>query len=143
MTSATGAAQTTDSASESQSNGLTAGGKIGVGVGVGLGAVGIIALIAGILLFKRSKNSKTQAADSMEPYSQTPQTFPSTPQTYVGTPGPHAYNEYYKPPEPTEMEDTGRGAELDAGHGYRFTPEVYSDSIPRPRPTVHPAELQG
>ncbi|KAI2616335.1 hypothetical protein GGR54DRAFT_242467 [Hypoxylon sp. NC1633] len=134
-TSATAPAQTTDSAAQAQSS-LTEGGKIGIGVGVGVGGVGLIALIAGIILFRRSKNRKTQAVDSMEPYSQTPQTFPSTPHTYVGSP-----NEYYKTPGATvEMEDTGRSAELDGGQGFGFTPAAYSDgTVPKP----HPAELQG
>ncbi|KAI1370326.1 hypothetical protein F4677DRAFT_366086 [Hypoxylon crocopeplum] len=135
VTSSSTSALPVETAVETTS-GLTEGGKIGVGVGVGAGGVGLIALIAGIILFRRSKNSKTQAADSMEPFSQTPQTFPSTPQTYAGTPGTQTYNEYYKP---NEMADTGRGAELDAGQGHRFTPEVYSDNIHRP----NPAELQG
>ncbi|KAL7623758.1 hypothetical protein AAE478_005311 [Parahypoxylon ruwenzoriense] len=114
--------------------GLTQGGKIGVGVGVGVGGVGIIALIVGIILFRRSRNNKTQAADSMEPYSQTPQTFPTTPQTYVSTLASQPYNEYYKP---AEMEGVGRGAELDAGQGHRFVPEVHAD------PQRPAAELQG
>lgn len=129
------------SESGTSQSGLTQSGKIGLGVGVGVGAVGIAALVAGVILYRRSQNSKTQAGDNMEPYSQTPQTFPSTPQTYVGSPAPQPY-EYYKPMGPSEMEATGRGAELDAGQGHGFTSEVYSEGG-RPRPNQHAAELQG
>ncbi|OTA57988.1 hypothetical protein K449DRAFT_398202 [Hypoxylon sp. EC38] len=129
-TTSSALAQGAESTTESQSSGLSDGGKIGVGVGVGVGGFGIIALIVGIWLYRRSRNSKTQGADNMEPYSQT------KPQTYDNAPGTQQYNEHYKP---TELEGTGRGAELDAGQGYRFTPEAYSDHAPRP----DPAELQG
>ncbi|KAI1389082.1 uncharacterized protein F4822DRAFT_404895 [Hypoxylon trugodes] len=124
-TTAAAALQTTESPSEPQP-GLSEGGKIGVGVGIGVGALGIIALIAGIWFYRRSRNSKTQAADSMEPYS--PQAFHPAPQAYMGAGGTQPYSEYYKP--------AGRGAELDAGQGYGFTPEAYSDNAQR-------AELQG
>ncbi|KAI1780810.1 hypothetical protein F4818DRAFT_17953 [Hypoxylon cercidicola] len=108
--SSSGATQTTDSA-VGPTSGLSEGGKIGVGVGVALGVVGIIALIAGILLYRRSKNSKTQAADGLEPFSQTPQ-------TYISTPGSQLYNEYYKPAiGPSEMENTAITSEL-PGYSY-------------------------
>ncbi|XXG97373.1 hypothetical protein Hte_003672 [Hypoxylon texense] len=141
-TSSTGIAQTTESA-VAPTPGLTEGGKIGVGVGVGVGGVGIIALIAGILLYRRSKNNKTQAADGMEPYSQTPQTFPSTPQTYASTPGPHPYNEYYKPSTgPSEMENTAISAEL-PGNGPGFAPQGYSYPGNNNNQGAHRVELQG
>ncbi|KAI4866996.1 hypothetical protein F4820DRAFT_232075 [Hypoxylon rubiginosum] len=138
--SSVGPAITTDSTVASTA-GLSEGGKIGVGVGVGVGGVGIIALIAGILLYRRSKNNKTKAADGMEPYSQTPQTFPSTPQTYAGTPGPQSYNEYYKPATgPSEMENTAVSAEL-PGNGSGFAHQGYA--YPGNNQGSHRVELQG
>lgn len=135
--SASGAAQTTEAAASTA--GLSEGGKIGVGVGVGVGGVGLIALIAGILLYRRSKNSKSQAADGMEPYSQTPQTFPSTPQTYAGTPAAQPY-EYYKPAGtgPSEMENTAISAELPGNQGY-----AQGYSYGEHNQGQHRSELQG
>ncbi|KAI1411308.1 hypothetical protein F5Y13DRAFT_166149 [Hypoxylon sp. FL1857] len=129
--SSTASAQAAESTIESQPSGLTDSAKIGVGVGVGVGGLGVIALIIGILLYRRSRSGKTQAAGNMEPYLQT-----KPPQSYYGAPGAQSYNEYYKPPDPAAM---GRGAELDAGQGYRFTPEAYSDNTSR----RDPMELQG
>ncbi|KAI0853846.1 hypothetical protein F5Y00DRAFT_61484 [Daldinia vernicosa] len=139
--------QTPESTSENQSSVLTTSGKIGVGVGVGVGGVGIIALVLGILFFRRSKNNRTQAADSMEPYSQSPQTFPPTPQPYHGA-SDAQFNGYYKPTEPSEMEGVGRGAELDGGQsnieldgGQKdiLAPGAYPANAPR----QHLAELPG
>ncbi|KAI1452296.1 hypothetical protein F4805DRAFT_447970 [Annulohypoxylon moriforme] len=102
-TSPAATSQTTDSSSDGQAQGLTDSAKVGVGVGVGVGGVGLIALAAGILLYRRSRNNKTQATDNMEPYSQ------GTPST---APGSLYYGNYYK--QPAEMQDTGRKPELDA-----------------------------
>ncbi|KAI1767050.1 hypothetical protein GGR53DRAFT_161925 [Hypoxylon sp. FL1150] len=126
---ASGAAQTTDVASTA---GLSEDGKIGVGVGVGVGGVGLIALIAGILLYRRSKNNKTRAASGMEPYSQTPQ-------TYAATPTPQPY-EYYKPADsgPSEMENTAISAELPGNQGY--SPQGYYGEQNQGQ---HRSELQG
>ncbi|KAI0181657.1 hypothetical protein GGR52DRAFT_525583 [Hypoxylon sp. FL1284] len=120
-TSATGPAETTVDENASTS-GLTEGGKIGVGVGVGVGGVGLIALIAGVLLYRRSKNSKTQTGSGMEPYSQSPQAYASAPQNYGGgAAAPQSYQEYYKPaPEPSEMENTALSAELPAGYVHPY-----------------------
>ncbi|KAI5862463.1 hypothetical protein GGS23DRAFT_101653 [Durotheca rogersii] len=121
-------------------SGLTDSAKIGVGVGVGVGGVGLIALILGVIFFRRSRNKKTREADSMEPYSQPysqpGQSFASTPQTYVGSPVPGPYPEYYKP---AEMEAANRGAELDAGQGHGFRPEIATSNTQRSQA----AELQG
>ncbi|KAI1659165.1 hypothetical protein F4813DRAFT_354067 [Daldinia decipiens] len=137
-TSSTVTTQTPESTFGTQSSGLTDSGKIGVGVGVGLGGVGIIALVLGILFFRRSRNSRTQAADSMEPYSQSPQTFPPTPQPYHGA-ADAQFHGYYKPVEPSEMEAVGRSAELDGGQKDVLTSGAYPGNAPR----QHPAELQG
>ncbi|KAI2779267.1 hypothetical protein F4815DRAFT_474738 [Daldinia loculata] len=137
-TSSSVTSQTPESTSESQSSSLSDSGKIGVGVGVGVGGVGIIALVLGILFFRRSKNSRTQAADSMEPYSQSSQAFPPTPQPYHGA-ADAQFPGYYKPTEPSEMEGVGKSAELDGGQKDILTPSAYPGNAPR----QHPAELQG
>ncbi|KAI0130927.1 hypothetical protein F4814DRAFT_404254 [Daldinia grandis] len=137
-TSSSVTSQTPESTAENQSSGLTDSGKIGVGVGVGVGGVGIIALVLGIIFFRRSKNNRTQAADSMEPYSQSPQTFPPTPQPYHGA-SDAQFHGYYKPTEPSEMEGVGRGAELDGGQKDISAPGPYPDNAPRQQPV----ELQG
>ncbi|OTB01145.1 hypothetical protein M426DRAFT_14718 [Hypoxylon sp. CI-4A] len=128
ITTSSATVQTPENTAELESPGLTTGAKTGIGVGVGVGGVGIVALVAGILFYRRSKNRKMQTGDNMEPYSPTPQ-------TYVGTAGAHPYNEHYKP---SEMEGAGTGVELDAGQGHRFIPEAYDRNG-----RSHPAELQG
>ncbi|KAI8960650.1 hypothetical protein F5Y11DRAFT_349274 [Daldinia sp. FL1419] len=137
-TSSSATSQTAESTNDRASSGLSDSGKIGVGVGVGVGGVGIIALVLGVIFLRRSKNSRTQAADSMEPYSQPPQEFPSTSQTYQGPADPQLHG-YYKPMEPSEMEGVGRGAELDGGQKVSLTHNAYLGDGPR----SHPAELQG
>ncbi|KAI1135348.1 hypothetical protein F5Y05DRAFT_395370 [Hypoxylon sp. FL0543] len=123
-------AQSAESTIESESAGLTDGEKTGVGVGVSIGGLGVIALIIGILLYRRSRNDKTQAVDDGEPDWQV------TPHSYDVALDAQSYDECYKP---AELESTERGAELGAGQGHRFTPEAYSHDAPGP----HVAELPG
>ncbi|KAK6955889.1 hypothetical protein Daesc_003535 [Daldinia eschscholtzii] len=130
--------QTPESTAAGESSGLSDSGKIGVGVGVGVGGVGLIALVLGILFLRRSRNNRTQAADSMEPYSQSPQTYASTTQPYQGNPNPELHG-YYKPTGPSEMEGTGSGAELDGTQKDVLAHNAYPVSVPG----QHPAELQG
>ncbi|KAI2467313.1 hypothetical protein F4781DRAFT_402837 [Annulohypoxylon bovei var. microspora] len=121
-TSSATTSQATESVASGQPSGLTDSAKVGVGVGVGIGGFGFLALVVGILLYRRSQNGKTQGADHMEPYLQ------AAPPTYFNNPASLYYNEHYKPP--IEMGGMGRSAELDA--------RQFSD------PTrSHPAELQG
>ncbi|KAI1501852.1 hypothetical protein F5X99DRAFT_408660 [Biscogniauxia marginata] len=107
--------------------GLSEGSRVGVGVGVGVGALGIVALLAAVWFWRRSKKSAGKNADVQQPfvsyngnpvtYIATPQTYNSSPQVYAGTPqpyDPHAPGGSYKP---VEMESEYRGTELDAGQG--------------------------
>ncbi|KAI1442149.1 hypothetical protein F5Y02DRAFT_267074 [Annulohypoxylon stygium] len=98
--------QPTEIANNNQFPGLTNSAKVGVGVGVGIGGIGFIALIAGVLLYRRSRNSKVQVSDNMEPYYQ------AAPPTQFNAPGAFYYHESYKPPPPAEMQGTGRDIEL-------------------------------
>ncbi|KAI1471117.1 uncharacterized protein F4812DRAFT_412826 [Daldinia caldariorum] len=137
-TTSSTASQTPESAAVNETSGLSDSGKIGIGVGVGVGGIGLIALVLGIIYFKRSRNERMKAADSMEPYSQTPQTYASTMQPY--TPSPAAeLSSYYKPPGPSEMEGAGLGAELDGGEKAGLAAGNY----PANAPGQHVAELQG
>ncbi|KAI0401174.1 hypothetical protein F4802DRAFT_439535 [Xylaria palmicola] len=110
--------------------GLSEGAKIGIGVGVGIGVLGVAALAAGFLLWRKARG-RQQASDP-QPYEMplngdfSPQ--PQNAQPYNANP----LAGYYKPPETGET----RGAELDAGQGYQFIPEANAEhKVPR-------AELQ-
>ncbi|KAI1802622.1 hypothetical protein F4811DRAFT_528791 [Daldinia bambusicola] len=137
-TTSSTASQTPEPTIVSETSGLTASGKVGVGVGVGVGGIGLIALVLGIIYFKKSRNQRTTAADSMEPYSQTPQPYASTTQPYTPSPGAELAG-YYKPTGPSEMEGTGLGAELDGGDKAGLAAGKY----PANAPSQHVAELQG
>ncbi|KAI0885017.1 uncharacterized protein GGS22DRAFT_188296 [Annulohypoxylon maeteangense] len=86
--------QPMENASDGQLAGLTEGAKVGVGVGVGVGGIGLISLAAGMFLYRRSRDRKTQATGNIETLPQ-------------GTgPGSLYFNNNYK--TPVEMQDTGR-----------------------------------
>jgi len=137
--------------------GLSSGAKIGVGVGVGVGVLGVGALIAAFLFWRRSKNKKAAPQPHEMPLNGDYPPHYQNAQPYVGAAGvagnQHPYNGgqqhynggqpmqennpvpmagYYKPPEHGET----RGAELDGGQGHAFVPEAQQfGGVPR-------AELQ-
>lgn len=104
------AQQTSSSASatgttNSGSSGLSSGAKIGLGVGVGLGAIGIAALIAGFLLYRRSKAKGNHITPGTETYEanhflEAPRPDgPSTPSAS----GSDIKKENYQPQQMAEM----------------------------------------
>jgi hypothetical protein len=73
-TTASAASQNLSTSSSGSGSGLTTGAKTGIGVGVGVGAIGVIALLAALSLFRKRKQiTETQPAQSLySHYSQPP-----------------------------------------------------------------------
>ncbi|KAI3327862.1 hypothetical protein HD806DRAFT_337793 [Xylariaceae sp. AK1471] len=126
---------------------ISEGSRIGIGVGVGVGVLGVGALLAAFLFWRRSKKRQQPPAPgsyelphngSASPNPQNAQPYTEERQALAAGYGtsPHAqtaqpYSDqqqalagYYKPPETGEV----RGAELDAGQGYNFVPEAYTNN---------------
>lgn len=98
-------------------------------MGVGVGGIGIIALVVGILLCRRSRNKKIGTVNPMESYSRMEQPFPSSSQAYIDTRGSQPYNAPQKWAGPMELEGRRGG----------FTPEPNPYNSRR----IRAAELQG
>ncbi|TRX92667.1 hypothetical protein FHL15_006341 [Xylaria flabelliformis] len=133
-----GESSTTPTPTSTPNAGLSEGSKIGIGVGVGVGVVGLAALVAAFVFWRKSKGKQQPPGpqpyemplngdfsphfQNAQPYVQSVQPYDSNQQALAG---------YYKPPETGET----RGAELDAGQGHQFIPEAHDQRVTR-------AELQ-
>ncbi|KAI0485595.1 hypothetical protein F4859DRAFT_388685 [Xylaria cf. heliscus] len=121
----------TPTTTSTPNTGLSEGSKIGVGVGVGVGVVGLAALAAAFVFWRRS--TRKQSPPGPQPYEM-PLNGDFSPHLQSVQPydnNQQALGGYYKPPEIGET----RGVELDAGQGHQFTPEANVHGVPR-------AELQ-
>ncbi|KAI0865528.1 hypothetical protein F4860DRAFT_510067 [Xylaria cubensis] len=132
-----GESSTTPTPTITPSAGLSEGSKIGIGVGVGVGVLGLAALVAAFLFWRKSKGKQQPPGpqpyemplnrdfsphfQNAQPYVQSVQPYDSNQQALAG---------YYKP----ETGET-RGAELDGGQGHQFIPEAHDQRVTR-------AELQ-
>ncbi|KAI0439174.1 hypothetical protein F4803DRAFT_54917 [Xylaria telfairii] len=108
------------STTSAPSAGLSEGTKIGIGVGVGVGVLGLAALAAAFVFWRKSKGRQQPPAPQpyemplngdFSPHFQSAQPYDNNQQALAG---------YYKPPETGET----RGTELDAGQGHQWVPEA-------------------